>query len=812
MHEPKTNYTKLIKLMIQNNRTLLGLFQIAVIVGIAFLFSITSLSDTIIQTKFENTYKTYGRFLLVIPNVDSVLSKDIQKKNPSYQYKDFGIGGNIEYSGKKITYGSMDKNMNKIFEFHILDGKWPTNSNQIIIEDYVAYMFGIQGKKLPVSIPLKIHGQTASYEVTGIISNYSYRLVTPCDSNLETKAYPSVIFNPGYLKQEQKSLVILQKKLNSKTCSSDINSILHKDYKEELNVSNICNNFVLQFYTYKDMEDMITMKHIYRILLNLILIFVFVIMIKTVLIFNQKALSLFEAIGLTRKKKQIIILALSSLVLLIGLFMGAIFSFLFGILYINKAFSEYNGFYYNLLGKSILLECIIIAVLLIVFSFAYKNHWNESIIHGLNATNRKTEHQKYRFKKIDFYIVTTQAICLFFIIASLNFTESFSFQEKELVYDLYSKEIDSSLPINGFDYKKNAEEFFPYQDIDILNNCRNHISLQMDAETKNSSILIEKNHTDEYWKAYCTNDDSDFTAEKRMIWNEVSDEASKYNTIETGYTHILVLPQKEFLHFLQQHKIHNSKLEKNEEQSCVLLLPEYNKKISDASITKGGTILLGRIDNQKNNPVFLKESFKVADILSYSDNSSQIKIIISETVAKKSNLISGYHQISIKLAPNSSQATQRKVEEKIALLMASVQGGMLDSSVSRNQYHTLMNRYTSLLSNSLVFFCIISICLYIIMNQYIEWEKNKFEYGVLRSFGMSYSALQHKLFMKYFNSILVASVPSIFIANMAFPYGELTIQEIVIAFVITFTVTGLCRIIAYFQHRTKPVCSMLNRS
>lgn len=547
-------------------------------------------------------------------------------------------------------------------------------------------------------------------------------------------------------------------------------------------------------------------------LLNLLLIIVFIIMIKVILTSNKRTLSLFEAIGLTMMKKRIIILGLTGLILLLGLLMGGMFSSLFGLLYMNKIFPDYSSYYFISLLKSVILECIIIAVILIILFIGYRQNWNESIIQGLNTINRITETQKYKFKKVDFYIIIMQAVCLFVIIASMNFAEMFHFQEKEIVYDLYSKQMDSALPVNGYRVVKDNRELFHFNDISTLKEYDKNITLQMKAETNQSSILIEKNNVDKYWQTYCTDDKSESTPEKRKIWEQVSTEADKYRTIDSVHFELLVLPQKDFLHFLQLKDIQNKALEDNHEKRCVLLIPDYSSAAAETSLQKGENILLGRIENNKGHSVFFKESFKAEEIIDAPKDSNTIQLVISEETAKNSKLILGYDQINVSVNPASPQSVQKEVEEKISLLMASVQGGMLDSSASRNQYNVLMDRFSSILSNSLILFCLCVICIYILMNNYIDWEKNKFEYGVLRSFGMSYSALQHKLFLKYSISILIASTVSIAFGNLAFPHGAMTLQQILIALVITFSITYLCRIIAYYRNRNKPICSMLNRS
>lgn len=131
-----------------------------------------------------------------------------------------------------------------------------------------------------------------------------------------------------------------------------------------------------------------------------------------------------------------------------------------------------------------------VIALLIGFAFAYRNGWNKSIINGLNSTYRgKKETQKYKFKKLDFYIIM-QAVCLFFLIASMNFAETFRYQEEELAYDLFSKQMEASIAVHGFHFLKESHEYFTYDDIEPFRDFGEHAIIRMEAETKQSSILI----------------------------------------------------------------------------------------------------------------------------------------------------------------------------------------------------------------------------------------------------------------------------------------------------------------------------------
>ncbi|SET48064.1 hypothetical protein [[Clostridium] polysaccharolyticum] len=806
-------YIKLAQLIICNNKGLFVLFTVAAIIGFTFLFTITSLSETIIQTRQDIAIEKYGKFLAIISDVSETLMKEVKEKNRKFDFECYGVGGNIEKSGKRVTYGSMDQKMGDIFGFKLLDGKWPQTSRQIVVEEYVLYLFGIQNKKLPVTISMVRDGQSVKYDVVGIVSNYSYTLVDRVDSTQNTKTYPSIIFAKGQLKNEKTSLVILQKKLNFKTYQEDMDSVLMKDYNEDLTNDNVCMNGDWGNEGYKNNEDMIEAGVVYLILLNLLLILELIIMIRVIITRNKKTLSLFEVFGLLEKQRKKVILYAMGKVIIIGLTAGVLLSILIGLIYADKAFFQYNRYYNSALIKNVMIELVLTGCITLGVYILCGRNQKSSIIEKITNTGFDQKQRNYKFKKIDGCIVCMQAICMFFFIASMNFTEMFHFDQNQIDYSLYSKRVESYLSLNGYDIVRYRDSFFPFPSLDEFKGYGENITLTTEAETKHSLLLIETDRIDQYFKEWCVTEDRELSSEKQRMWNQIADEAGKYRPIEALSANVKVLPQKEFCHFLQQKGIVNRTLEHNEKQACVLLLPEYKQKSSKPSLKEKESLYLGRVQSNKDKLEFVKEAFKIEAVLSCSSKeSSSIKIIMSETVAKRSKLVVGYNTINIVMKPNTPLSVQKEIEQKVSLLMASIQGGMLDSSVSRNEEDKLMGNYTSLLSNSILLFGFLAICIYIIFNSYIEWEKYRYEYGVLRSFGMSYSTLQHKLFLRYSYSIIIASIISILLGNQAFPNGMLTIQQIIISSASTILITYVCRIAVYYWNRNKSISSMLYSS
>ena len=81
----------------------------------------------------------------------------------------------------------------------------------------------------------------------------------------------------------------------------------------------------------------------------------------------------------------------------------------------------------------------------------------------------------------------------------------------------------------------------------------------------------------------------------KALWTQVSDKAEQYSVIPANEIKIIVLKQKDFDIFLNKYKIINPVLEKNTENTCVLLLPNYKKVSADSPIKENETLQFGGI-------------------------------------------------------------------------------------------------------------------------------------------------------------------------------------------------------------------------
>ena len=806
-------YLRLTAIMIKNEKKLIMLSLFSIIVGCTFIFTVGSLSDTIIKTKQDEVLKRYGNFLAVVPGIDSEREQEIKEDCGDFEYKHFGVLRNVKYKDKEITMGLMKEDMGKNLAFRLINGRWAAKSDEIVIEEYLLSLFGAEEKKLPFNVSLIKDSEKKSYKVTGVISNYSSFISTDYGEYVKTKIYPSIICGQNSDAEVKKSLVITQKKVDFKRAKSDIENVLFGNISEDI----MCVNEKMYSYGYNDNEDMISTKTFYPVLIVILLLIEHIVLINAFVIRNKISFSLFRTFGMTQKDCKKVVFYMMLVITAIGMSAGCILAVIIGVTYIKNVFNGYAGYYLSSLVGAVLWQTVICAV---IFVCAYSICVSKNRLAVLKKTYRRQSEKtkKYRFKKIDISIIFVQTVCIFFVLASFYFINVFSDKEENINYDLVSKIDQVSYPLRGYDIGLNGDDYFSFDDLKIFDRYRDKINISMEAETKQCSILLDKGNVDKYFSDYIkensyysSNENDVSTKEKNdTLWKQVADKAEKYESVTENI--ITVLPEREFQAFLKKNSIRKSAFSNSGEKACVVILPDYKEKgkMSSPSIKENGEIKLGGIRGDEKKVKFYSENFKVGALLSgNSEESSSIEIVMDEKTAIKSRTVLGCNNITIEMDKNTVMPVQKEVEREVMCLMASIQGGRVDSSGVKASERKLLLDYTAVLSKTIMVFCMIIIGIYIMLDIYIDWEKHRYEYGVMRSFGMSYSRLQRKLFLRYSNSIIVAGLLSLFFVKGAYMSDMLSKWQIVIAVLFVVIFTYVLRGVSYYEKRHETVSMML---
>lgn len=803
MNSKRTRYFKLIHILFQNNKALFIISLLTSAIGFCFIFTVISTTNMLIQNNRDNLINTYGKFLAVISGVDEKTEANIKNELNDFAYKRFEVGGNAVYSGKKLTFGSMEKSIGDVLAFSLIKGEWPKKENEIVVEEYLTELFKIKNNNLPSKISFEKNGIKTDFIITGIISNYSSRLSASTFIEKDINVYPTVIFADGMLKDTKQSLIVLQKKLRFNSIERDINTILNWGSNYDIKLSHDMSiNSKLASKGYS--EDLQFTRLLYLVLTNFLLLLGEVIIIRTLLIWSSKTMALFKALGLHSKQERILWFYLIGLLAVIGLSVGFTSSAILGVLYIKRNFGGYQ-YYIRELLHTFLLESSFISVIIVLFCADSARKKSGSLINEMLIDLRFTV-RKYRFRKMDICVVIMQMICMFFIIASFSFSNRFEMEKGDINYDLYSKATTTSSMLRGYSITENNESYFDFDVVNDLYKYGDMIKLQMEAETNQSSILIDKDDKTSSFNEYLEYRSSEWKDnENEERWYEVSKEAERYNVLPNRTVKIIILTEKEFVLLLDKLGIGENDVGSDKDKNCLAFIPELGYSVSG----KNEIIQVGGIRKSEKGLRFYKEKFKAMLWNAENEEDNVIQLVMKESTAKKSKLILGYDKISINLRADAPLSVKHDVDTRVSLIMSSIQGGMLESSVLRNKENKLMGDYTAMLSGSMVYFSLIVVCLYIVLSSFIDWEKHKHEYGILRSFGMSYISLWRKIFFRYFSSIFIACIVLAPLVRGAFGVETLSNAQILFSIMINIIITFLCGSVVYWRYKSKSIVNML---
>lgn len=802
LNKHKKNYLKLIRILLENDKKIATISVISLVVGFFFLLSFSALSQTIINTNTENVLNTYGDFLIVVPEVDKDVNKALKNLDNRFIYTYYGIIDNIEYNGTKIKIGTMDEKTGEHLAIRKIKGQWPKDFHQIVVEEYLLETLGLKDTKLPVTVTLPTGDGQIQYEITGVINNYSYLLSPTVDSNYPFKAYPSIICGEKSAPVTDKSAIILSKNIDYKTVSDTIFELF-----DRIPTDMLCANHHID-RVYKETRDFILIRLVYLIIINVLLFIEQILIIKTFFVRNKKTLSIFSAFGLSNSQKLRVFFGWLLTILGSSLLIGYSISMLVGKTLLQQVFHTHNKYYQEALFEQLLLETSLLIIIMIISFICFKIMSNTSIAKGLTYFSVKRK-RKYNFQKICIRIILLQSVCMLFTTASFCFADDLSAKPENKNYSLLSNSTTAIHYLKNYGIRIDTNSPFPLELLDQLQNYKKYANTFAYAETRNSTLLLPEKQTDPYLKKYLATNEK-IQKKDKVLWKQVSNQAKKYNTIDIDDFNVIVLSNNDYEQLLK--KTSSKALTKTpvNNLSCILQLPNYNKNKNKISLKENDTLLLGGIQGNQKEVKFYSEQFTLASIIeTYSNNSDNIQMIVCEDVAKSSHLIYGYNEISIELDKNTPSLIQKELEAKIAFWMAPTQGGLLESNVKDYEKEVFVNNFTSILTKSMMIFSVLGIIIYISLSTYIEWKQNLHEYGVLRSFGMSYKALQRNQFCRYQYGLVISGFLCYFVAMKLFKYNHISSLKIIIAIMITSVATFLCKVILYFINQKKSIRSMV---
>lgn len=164
------------------------LYVFLLILIFSLIFTILPLFNSIIDTLHESSVAKYGNYDFVLYDVSDEDISTVNTELKNYAIKKVGLFDNygnwkIAGSNQTITLGNFDKNALDLSCIRLLEGHMPKNESEIALEQNI--QFHLAGSpQLGDEISILIDGQSVTYIISGILSNYVSFWDVPQDSVL----------------------------------------------------------------------------------------------------------------------------------------------------------------------------------------------------------------------------------------------------------------------------------------------------------------------------------------------------------------------------------------------------------------------------------------------------------------------------------------------------------------------------------------------------------------------------------------------------------------------------------------------------
>lgn len=799
-------YGRLAALLFSDSRRLFVLAECVFILAMGFVLCFVSLSSTIVASKRQQCVDRHGKFLGMFAELDEGMAQEIMETEKDFHYEIFQVQSELCCKDERFFLGWVTEETGKSMGIFLKDGVWPKQENEILLEEYLAYQLGIS--TFPQMILLERDGQQTEYLVSGTIYNYSGNLSVSYYEVNGKKNYPSAIT----AKREEGnpvSLLVLQKKLDMGKAAADILKVMLVYENHNINPQQVSLNKYLD-ECYCNTEDFDKTSILYTMAVLLLLLLVEAAIFRAVFMKSRQARQSLEELGLSRRELffvcgwQIGKLLLN--VLIFHVTLGALW---------GKAGAYVTGYgklmeqqvYNTLLKQFVVLVMLILVLIILVWDFGAEK----------KADTGQCKHTcRYFFRKCNISMMSMQTVFLIFVLFSFCLREEFSNHEEIIRANITAQKMCGYKEVGNYAFSGRENAYFQKESVDLFEKFSDVLEMYMIAETQFASLIQEKNHQRPYFRQLLElYGESDFL--QTSSWEEMlSEEAKHYEPLPVKAFEMLVLPDRQYCQLLKENGI-AWEAASTVRPECIMLLPYNDADEESFGMDENSIITVGRIFLQNEQLRLETEEFCVTKLLKSVTELKGLTtkkhlciLVLAASEAEKSTMISGYSHIEFRWKGAVGKEKQKDIDNEIAMLVASYQGGGSYSSFEEQQEDALYRSYAAFMGSTMFVFGMLAMGAFIFAQYYVNWERNKYEYGVFRSMGMSYRTLQRKLFVQYVTGIVFAWMIACFVVRRCFWY-RFTAGQVVLSGSFLVILVGMCYAVLYYLYRNRRICDMLQR-
>ena len=336
---------------------------------------------------------TYGSYSY---NISGIENSDLHFVTNDTNTKSYTISQeqNVTFDDKTFHYIIASKNFFEYANYRIVDGKYPTNENEILAPKWYLFQLGLHpdnmiGSKITLKNPDTNELETKI--VSGLVVNYKSSITA--DNN---NAF--FIFSDNYVKYKNTTNHIYVVANNLKNLDSYVYHLATASNKLDKNVYDYeLNEVLLETLGYTQAGRLEHRKNfgIYLCIMALIIAFISIILVNTLTVCLLKwkpSLQVYKIIGanMMNIKLHIIVLFLITIIagILFGYFLGTIF-FYFAVTHIFHMKFELSIIW--LFAESI-CEILILLMLLTYKLNSYESSSSEQILTGYSTDHQGTMH------------------------------------------------------------------------------------------------------------------------------------------------------------------------------------------------------------------------------------------------------------------------------------------------------------------------------------------------------------------------------------------------------------------------------------
>lgn len=336
---------------------------------------------------------TYGSYSY---NISGIENSDLHFVTNDTNTKSYTISQeqNVTFDDKTFHYIIASKNFFEYANYRIVDGKYPTNENEILAPKWYLFQLGLHpdnmiGSKITLKNPDTNELETKI--VSGLVVNYESSITA--DNN---NAF--FIFSDNYVKYKNTTNHIYVVANNLKNLDSYVYHLATASNKLDKNVYDYeLNEVLLETLGYTQAGRLEHRKNfgIYLCIMALIIAFISIILVNTLTVCLLKwkpSLQVYKIIGanMMNIKLHIIVLFLITIIagILFGYFLGTIF-FYFAVTHIFHVKFELSIIW--LFAESI-CEILILLMLLTYKLNSYESSSSEQILTGYSTDHQGTMH------------------------------------------------------------------------------------------------------------------------------------------------------------------------------------------------------------------------------------------------------------------------------------------------------------------------------------------------------------------------------------------------------------------------------------